>query len=346
MLLARNLYNERYAVAYKDGTKLSNAQVDAIKKGGYAGAYVLDAIADEVVADLFLPDESYLYAAQFVERYTERARHEESYDLTVAPEEQEAVVWPVVEALRSKPSLIMDVIDTKPYAGYDYYHAAMVMTLSLALGMRLDFDDQQLFEIGVAALLHDIGNAFLPITLFNRPGRLTDDEFDMMKEHVQKGYDYLVNNCALPANASLGAMQHHENYDGTGYPNGLRRKKISVYARVITIADVYDALVSKRSFRAALYPSQALDMVQQQSDRKFDPDIVEELAQIIAPYPSGTTIQLKTGEKGLVMHNHPENLPRPLVLLYDNLPRGATRSLVDLRTDPTHQKTRITKIID
>jgi HD-GYP domain-containing protein (c-di-GMP phosphodiesterase class II) len=342
MLLARSLYDERYQPAFKEGLKLSSAQADAIKKAGYAGAYVLDPVADEVVPDPFVPDRAYLYAAQFVERYNERARHEETYDTTVAVEEQEGAVGPVIEALASKPHLFVDSIDTKPYAGYDDYHAAMVMSLSLALGMRLGLRNQQLFELGVAALLHDIGNAFLPVGLFNRPGRLTDEEFEAMKQHVQKGYDYLVERCSLSASASLGAMQHHENYDGTGYPNGLRRKNISLYGRIITIVDVYDALVSKRSFRAALYPNQALEMVMQQADRKFDPDIADELTRLVAPYPTGTTVQLKTGERCLVLRNHPEDLTRPLLQLLD----GPARPPVDMRTDPDYRKIRITKVVE
>jgi HD-GYP domain-containing protein (c-di-GMP phosphodiesterase class II) len=344
MLLARNLYSERYEVAYDSGTKLKSTQAEAIKKAGYSGSYILDAASDEVVADPIIPDESYLLVARSSDRYSVQARSEDRENLRVTQEEQEAIVLPVIEALRAKPNLVIEAIDTKPYEGYDDFHAAMVMIISLALGIKMELDDKQLFELGIAALLHDIGNALLPLHLLHRPGKLTDEEYELIKQHVEKGYDYLVSNCSLPAPASLGAMQHHENYDGTGYPNGLRRKNISVYGRVIAIADTYDALISKRSFRAALYPMQALDMVQQHADRKFDPDIVETLTQIIAPYPVGTVVQLRTGEQCLVLRNHPEDLTHPLLEHYTG--RARTHRYIDLRTDTTYKNVRITKIID
>jgi HD-GYP domain-containing protein (c-di-GMP phosphodiesterase class II) len=344
MLLARNLYNERYGIAFAEGMKLSNSYAEAIKKAGYAGNYILDSASDEVVAEPIIPDESYLFVARSVDRYAALARSDDRDSLRVSQDEQEAIVLPVIEALRAKPNLVIDIVDTKPYEGYDNFHAAMVMIISLSIGIKIGFNDKQLFELGIGALLHDIGNALLPLHLLHRPGKLTDEEFELIKQHVQMGYDYLVHNCSLPASASLGAMQHHENYDGTGYPNGLRRKNISTYGRIIAIADTYDALISKRSFRAALYPVQALDMVQQHADRKFDPDLVDTLTKIAAPYPVGTVVQMRTGEQCLVLRNHPDDLAHPLLEQYNG--RRRTNHLIDLRSDPTYSRIRITKIID
>jgi HD-GYP domain-containing protein (c-di-GMP phosphodiesterase class II) len=352
MLLARSLYDKSHRPVFKEGAYLGNTQVEAIKRAGYAGAYVLDARADKVVPAPLVPDMVYLYAAQFVEHCRVRASRGEARDAALAVEEQEGVVQAALAALASRQHRFVDSIDTKPYAGYSSYHAAMVMTLSLAMGLELGLGSRQLFDLGVAALLHDMANAylpplhdksstFLPAVLFNRPGRLTDEESEAMRVYMQKGYDYLVRAYALSASASLGVMQYHENYNGTGYPNGLRRKKISLYARIIAIADAYDALVSKRSFRTALYPSQALDMVMQQSDRKFDPDIVDVFERIIAPYPTGTLVQLKTDERCLVLRNHPDNLARPLLRVY-----GPYRTfVVDTRTDPAYRRVRILKAV-
>jgi HD-GYP domain-containing protein (c-di-GMP phosphodiesterase class II) len=347
MLLARNLYDERFDIYLKEGLKLTGAKVDAIKKRGYPGAYILDACSDEVVAESTVQDDIFLTAAAAVAKAMDQAEVQDSHlvKASVAEQkEQREIVTQVIAALRGKPQLVVEAIDVKPLAGYNYYHAAEVMVLSLAIGIKLDLNDEQLFELGIAALLHDIGNAFLPFDMLNRPGSLTDEEFQMVKDHVQKGYDYLTKNLFLSPNASLGVQQHHENYDGTGYPKGLRRKNISLYGRIISILDVYDALVSKRAFRAALYPVQALDVVQQHADRKFDPDIVEKLLKIIAPFPTGTVVQLKTGEVCLVIRNFAEDLSKPLLQIFD----GKTRihKMVDLRTDPKYKNTKIVKILD
>jgi hypothetical protein len=130
----------------------------------------------------------------------------------------------------------------------------------------------------------------------------------------------------------------------TGYPQRLKRKNISIYGRIIAVCDVYDALVSRRSFRPAQYPMQAIDMVEQNSDRKFDPDVVDALASIIAPFPTGTVVQLKEGVQGLVVRNFAEDLRHPVLQEFN----GKTRSgvTIDLRTDPVYSKMRITKIVE
>jgi HD-GYP domain-containing protein (c-di-GMP phosphodiesterase class II) len=240
--------------------------------------------------------------------------------------------------------MVIDVFDIKPFASYESCHAAMVMILSVAIGIKLKMSEAQLYDLGTAALLHDIGTAFLPEGILNRPGRLTDEEFDMVKNHVRKGYEYLIYSHSLSEAASVGVMQHHENYDGTGYPDGLRRKNISVYGRIIAVTDVYDALVSKRSFRQAMYPAQALDIIEQQSDRKFDPDIVGALASFVAPYPSGTIVSLKTGETCIVKRNYQEDLSRPLLRVYNE--KSSAGQLIDLHNDPTYKSSRIVKTLD
>jgi HD-GYP domain-containing protein (c-di-GMP phosphodiesterase class II) len=345
MLLARDVYNEKGAVAFKEGAKLSNSQIEHIKKQGFAGVYILDICSDDITCEPVVPDYDYLNVVRAVEDYVRRAERSEAGEpVHVTEEEQRRVVDPVMEALMGRHRLMVDVFDIKPFAIYEPCHAAMVMVLSVAIGIKLKMPEAQLYDLATAALLHDIGTAFLPEGILNRPGRLTDEEFEMVKNHVRKGYEYLVYNHSLSEAASIGVMQHHENYDGTGYPDGLRRKNISVYGRIIAVTDVYDALVSKRSFRQAMYPVQALDIIEQQADRKFDPDIVGALASFVAPYPSGSIVSLKTGETCIVKRNYPEDLARPLLRVYDE--RSSAGALIDLHTDPAYKGTRIIKNID
>lgn len=344
MVLARSLYDERCEVVYHEGAKINGGLLEKIKKAGYPGAYVLDALSDEIVPEPFLNEDVHMNVVRAARRFVEMAESDARDDVHVTVEEQRAIVIPVIEELQARPNLMFEAIDIKPYAGYDYYHATMVMILSIAIGIRQRMNATQLYELAIAALLHDIGTVFLPPDLLNRPGRLTDEEFEMMKDHVRKGSDYLQHNFSLPASACLGALQHHENYDGTGYPGKLKRKNISSYGRIIAITDVYDALVSKRSYRAAMYPQQALDVVQQHSDRKFDPDIVEALESIVAPYPSGVQVKLKTGEECIVAKNYPDDMARPK--LVPSKCKPSQRYFINLHSDPEYAKLRISKIID
>jgi hypothetical protein len=345
MLLGRDMYDAKYALAFKEGVKLSGAQVEAIRKLGFPGVYILDISSDDIVSEPLVADRDYLNVVKAVETYVGWApRSEAGKHVHVSEEEQRKVVDPVIASLQNRRNLIIETIDTKPFASYEYFHSAMVMVLSVAIGIKLNIAGTQLYELAVAALLHDIGTAFLPEDILNRPGRLTDEEFELVKQHVKKGYDYLIHSHSLSEAASIGAMQHHENYDGTGYPDGLRRKNISLYGRIIAVADVYDALVSKRSFRAAMYPSQALDIMQQQADRKFDTDIVRALSSIVAPYPPGTIVSLKSGETCIVTQNHPDDLAHPKLRVYDE--RSAGGRVIDLHVDPDYRNVRVTKVVD
>ena len=344
MLLARNMYDEKLDIAFKEGLKLKNDHIDRISKMGYPGAYILDACANDVTPEPIIPEEMYVGLVKAARGYLLKARDDKDMKVTVSEEEHREVVMPVIEALKSRQKLIVETIDIKPFAGYDYFHATQVMLLSLLVGIKLNLEDRQLYDLAVSSLLHDVGNAFLPEDILNRPGVLTDEEFAMVKQHVQKGVDYMKNSYNLSPTACLGALQHHENYDGTGYPDNLKRKKISLFGRIIAIADVYDALVSKRAFRVAMYPYQALEVVEQRADRKFDPDIVALLGSVLAPYPTGVLVDLKSGERCIVSRNHYNDIKRPRLTLYDG--RRPRYEYIDLHSDPAHAKTRIIRIVE
>jgi HD-GYP domain-containing protein (c-di-GMP phosphodiesterase class II) len=346
MLLARDVYDANAEVFLREGAKLGNKQIDQLSKQGFSGAYILDVASDDIVSDPIITQKEYLTAQRAVTRYMDMAyKSGDSGGVAVSLDEQKKVVLPILETLRAKEHhLLVESLDIKPFAAYEPCHAVMVMVLSIAIGMKLKMTDEQLFELGIGALLHDIGTAFLPENILNRPGKLTDEEFDIVKGHVKKGYEYLMNNYSLSSAASMGAMQHHESYDGTGYPDGLRKKNISVFGRIIAITDVYDALVSKRAFRAAMYPMQAIETVQNLSDRKFDPEIVNALSEIIAPFPLGSVVHLRSGETCIVKHNYVEDLLHPQVRVYDE--RSAKSAEIDMHTNPDYKNVRITKIVE
>jgi HD-GYP domain-containing protein (c-di-GMP phosphodiesterase class II) len=248
---------------------------------------------------------------------------------------------PVADLVAEKKRRIWDFIVQKPYREYEYHHAAGCMALSLLIGSEMGMDGERLYELGVAALLHDIGSVFLPREILNRPGALTDEEFEIVKRHTEKGFEYLRGHFGLSEEAAMGALQHHENYDGTGYPRGLRRKQISAVGRIIAVTDVYDALVSRRPFRAAMYANQGLEILEGKSDRKFDPDIVDAFARAVAPFPAGVRVQLSTGETGVVLRNRYGNPYRPRLI------GDADRGLyIDLARDPEFAGVKIRKIVE
>ncbi|MDR1330190.1 MAG: HD-GYP domain-containing protein [Oscillospiraceae bacterium] len=343
MVLAQNIFGEDSRRIYDDGRALSQNDIEKINKFGYQGVYVEDAVTRDIVAEYIIPYDQFTAAKNTLQYFMEMAKRQtdksrQSEDI----ERQHSTVTPIIETLKNKKRRIVDFIGGKPYKEYDNFHAVSVMILALLVGIEAGMDDERLYELGVASLLHDIGNAFLPAEILNRPGELTDEEYEIVKRHVQMGYDYLHDYHELSAEASMGALQHHENYDGTGYPNKLKRKQISLVGRIVSVADVYDALVSRRPYRPAKYANEGLDILEQSSDRKFDPDIVDIFMKFIAPYPSGVQVTLTTGEQALVFHNYVESLWRPRLLKLG----GKGTDYIDLAKDPELAKVKIRKIVD
>jgi HD-GYP domain-containing protein (c-di-GMP phosphodiesterase class II) len=349
MVLACNLFDEKLACAYQKGQKLKSGHVEKIVKAGYPGTYIHASSADEITPEPLISEEVYIGVAGTYMAFLKQAGETGSgksfarfrYD------DLKKIIQPVVEEMceKNEKNMMVDTFDLKPFAGYNCYHAVSVMLLSLLIGRRLNLPEGQLYELGLAALFCDLGTVFLPPELLNRPGELTDEEFALIKGHVKKGSDYLREYCDLPTSACAGAMQHHESYDGTGYPEGLKRKNISLYGRIISIADVYDALVSKRAFRQAMYPGNALEVVQQMSDRKFDPDLIDALEKVIAPYPTGSLVKLKTGESCIVVRNYTYNIRRPKLRIWED-ENSASHDYIDLHFDVNHAGNKIVKLLE
>jgi HD-GYP domain-containing protein (c-di-GMP phosphodiesterase class II) len=343
MILGRDIIGENCKTLFPAGTKLKQDHIDKINRLGHSGAYTDDEFCAEIMPEPLIPAELHaelvLAAKDFLTEAQnlrpDRGRREQTAD------RQRNVVMPVIEFLLSKKRRMLDYIDQKPYKEYEYHHAANGMLLSLLLGMEMGMDGERLYELGVAALLHDIGSVFLPAEILNRPGTLTDEEFEIVKSHTERGFAYLHDYFRLSEEAAMGALQHHENYDGTGYPNGLRRKQISLVGRIIAVTDVYDALVSRRPFRAAMFAKQGLEILEQKSDRKFDPDIVDQFAKIVAPFPSGVTVQLSDGETAVVFRNRRDDPLRPKLIR-----RGGEKEYIDLAKDPEKAKVKIRRILE
>ncbi len=343
MVLGQTLFGSNFEPLYTQGTKLKSAHIKTINRLGFSGIYIHDDTSEPVKVDPIIPENLRLSIVKAAKKYLKQAQADsKSNTMTkVSVDEQQSVVLPVIERLLAVKEPIIEHFDIKAFDDYDYYHAANVMMLSLVLGIKLGIKDDKLFELGIASLVHDVGNAFIPSDILNKPGELTPEEFAIVQSHAEKGYDYLRNYYDLSPAACNGALQHHENYDGTGYPGNLRKNKISLFGRIIALTDVFDALISRRPYRHALHPYQALDIIRQKSDRKFDPEIVYTIEKVIAPYPVATSVELNTYEKCIVAENYADDLSRPKLYV-----PGKRGYYIDLKNDPSFKNSTIIGIIN
>lgn len=198
---------------------------------------------------------------------------------------------------------------------YTAQHSLNVCVLALAFGHHLGLTAETLTTLGLGALLHDIGKLRVPLDILNKPDRLTSREFDEMKRHPEHGLTILFESRGIPIKAIDVAHSHHERLSGRGYPRGLRADTISHYSRIVAIVDVYDALTSHRVYRMGVSPLEAVRVLYSGREREFDSQMIEQFVQFLGIYPSGSLVELFSGEVGLVIPDDKRQREKPVILL-------------------------------
>ncbi len=196
---------------------------------------------------------------------------------------------------------------------YIYRHAINVAIISMRIAKWLRFSKNDVIDIGIAGFLHDIGKCNVPGNILNKPDKLTIDEYEIMKTHADHSYQLIKDMEQLSFKAKEGVHYHHERLDGSGYPNGSRGAEIPLSARILAVADMFDAILSDRVYSAKVSPYKAIEILKDESFGKLDPKIVNVLVKNIADFYVGNIVKLNTGEIGEVILLNKSNLTRPLV---------------------------------
>ncbi len=229
---------------------------------------------------------------------------------------QIAGIAPVVEEITASvsrnASALIGIARLKNKDEYTYMHSVAVCALMINLGRTLELDGGLIHDIGLAGLLHDMGKMAMPDPVLNKPGKLTDDEFAIIREHPRRGYDLIVESADAPAIAADVILHHHERYDGTGYPDRLKGEEISLYARMGAICDVYDAITSNRPYKDAWTPADSIARMLEWEGH-FDPRLLDTFVRSIGIYPIGTLVRLRSNRLGLVAAENKREPTQPKV---------------------------------
>lgn len=310
MVLVYTLYDNNEKVLLKANRKLTQNYINRIQQMDIMGLYVFE--DDEITEHTpIVSEQTRLKAIKSLKRL--------NIDDCIY------IANNIVEEIRESESMIVETINLSTYDNYTYTHSVNVDILSVVLGVACGLRDDELRKLSQAALLHDIGKTCVPIEILNKPGRLTDEEFDEIKKHPRYGYNMLKDNYDVSSVTRNAILSHHENEDGSGYPRNLTSENIHLFAKIIHIADVYDALTTKRVYKDAMNPADALEYLMGNVERLFDKELVAMFMDYIAPYPLGVQVELSTGQKALVVKNNRAMLSRPIV----RLDGGALIDLMD-----------------
>lgn len=283
-----------------------------------------------------VPVSAELKRAREVHGQAHRAVHDVMRDVrmgrAISTDAVSEVVDTITGSIMRSPSALIGMVGLKSKDDYTFLHSVSVGTLLVAFGRTLGLDPDTLNELGTGGLLHDVGKMKVPNEILNKPGRLTDAEFDIIKRHPVDGHAVLVENGGVGDIPLDITRHHHERKDGTGYPDRQTDAEISRFAKMAAIVDVYDAITADRCYHKAMEPTDALRKMWEWSAQHFDRELLQVFMKCIGIYPIGSLVRLESGLIGVVVEQNPGSLLTPKVktVYHSKSMRHVSPSILDL----------------
>lgn len=342
--LGKTIYDDNGRVLLRAGAELTDAIADKIKQNKIHSLYVLDEYSEGEVEDIIKPELRQKTISIVKDTFTNISRFNSlNVDDFINPKVAKrdlkyfdsitSIAEELLENILNNKNILVNLVDIKSMDNYTYQHCVNVAILSLIIGIGLKLPKKDLLNVCVGALVHDVGKVFVPKEIINKEGPLTTNEYGLVKEHPKNGYSYLGDHYELNSVCKLITRQHHERIDGGGYPEGLTGDKINYLSRIVSIADVYDALTSDRSYRRAMCASDALEYIMANAGSMFDYEMVVVFTKLIVPFPFGTIVRLSNGDVGIVQQT-PVSYPlRPIVKIVQSSDHESEGNCVDLVTE-------------
>ncbi|MDI3280928.1 MAG: HD-GYP domain-containing protein [Bacillota bacterium] len=327
MVLARSIYTSDGRALLMKGVQLKPFYVQRLKECGITFVYIQDDRYGHIEVDDVVREETRVQALQAM-----RATMEESAKGPVKLQSRRVsqIINDIMDELLAQKELLVQLTDIRSLYDYTFGHCVSVAVFALMTGISMGYNQLRLKQLGVGALLHDVGKSRIAPEIINKPGRLTDAEYAEIRKHTVYGYEILVHSQDIHLLSAHVAFQHHERFNGTGYPRGLKGEEIHEYARITAVADVYDAMSTDRSYRKRHLPHEVVEFIVASSGSLFDPQVVKTFIRHVALYPVGTVVKLNTGQIGIVIKAYPDFPTRPRVRLVRDPHGQELSSYIDL----------------
>lgn len=330
--LAKPIFDEHGRILIQKNIKLTERMINRLHQFGIAYVFIRDEDTDDIVINHPIADEQRIEAIQKIKHTFSSLKKEDlihnNYLLENIAYRLNDLVVDLAKGLNENKDVLQYLTDLLIIDDYVYAHSLNVTMYTLALAKQLNMKNAQLKELGLGAILHDIGKLAIPDAILNKKEKLTEGEYEIIQTHTEHGFNMLRKSSGVPLTVAHCAYQHHERLDGSGYPRGIKDKELHFYAKVIGVTDVFDAVTSNRVYRDALLPHEGLEILYTGSGTKFEQPIVEAFRKTIALYPNGITVRLNDGREAVVAQQNLHMLHRPIVRVIKE--NGSKRSPYDL----------------
>lgn len=303
-ITAMDIYNPNGKLLISKGMKIDKNMIELLNKNKILYIYIMDESRQDIIDDVISPElrrEAVLELKKMCYEFSNLTSIKKCKETNnVYIDRILNLVNRIIDELLKKNSLTIEQIDIRDFENQYFQHSVNVAIISLIIGIELNYDIDKLRRLGIAAILHDLGYAFLPKEIIYKSTKLSNEEEEIVKTHSEKGYNYLSLYTDISREVLLPILYHHEKIDGTGYPRGIKGNRINEYSKIIAIIDFYDKLINSEVILQSDLPNNILEKIMAYIGSAFDYKIVEVFYKKVIPFLKGTMLKLSNGDIVLV----------------------------------------------
>ncbi|PEJ57364.1 hypothetical protein CN692_13195 [Bacillus sp. AFS002410] len=317
MILRKPIYNEHGNKVVSANIPLTEKMIKRLHELNVLYAFVHALKSESIKTETAISDEMHVENIKKINDTFVKFKNEAHYLNWLSLEKVAPKLKGRIESFLNELILNKDVLallsSVLLYDENIFAHSLNVTLYSLAIGIKLELNTSELDLLGLGALLHDVGKIAVPKKVLNKPDRLTEEEYELIKQHTFAGYELLRDTINLHPIVAQCAIQHHERINGSGYPKGISGKDIHLFSKIIAVADFYDAVTSNRVYRQAMLPSEGLNLLNSGIDKLFDAKLVGIFKDLLTIYPTGLNVKLSDGRSGIVTRQNEAVTDRPII---------------------------------